>query len=159
MPVSRIPVEWDKHDQPIPIAITFDDPQIDSDQDFFREATAACTTRDEWERACFQFADYLAASKLYDARREAIADCAALVVNEKDSHLAYVCICFGVGLFDVNSDSGTEWARKFGFSKQAFNQQVKRWTARLNLGPTRTMRQSEAREKMRLRNSRRTKPK
>jgi hypothetical protein len=108
-------------------------------------------------KSCESLIDELVAEKLADARVDALTRLLAIVFkSNKPINALRQCAC-AVGLSIATEETMETWAVKAGTSKQSFQQGVKAKAKRLELRQTRTMRSEEAREQMRLRNSRRSK--
>ncbi len=153
-PLSRnatstgLAVEW-IDDTPFVVPIEhFDFSGIDSLDDEAKE----CVAQGKSVQALF---DRYLESRLHEERIRACSALLAEVLGSDNTALECFAVATATGMTLGAELTGPEIAERFGQSKQAFQQRVKRVSEKLGLDVTRTMRSPEARDTMRLRNSRR----
>lgn len=144
---SRIPLEWHEDEATAVAVVHFDWDSQDSIEDHAREALAGGT-----------FQGFIEALRLHE-RQQSQADILIQIVGFADKFssrakgLDLLIDCCGVGA--IEGRSGSDYAKSWGISKQAWQQERERMRKLLNLPITRTMRGQAERSHMKLRNYRR----
>lgn len=143
-------MQFDKsngHSFPIPTAdFPFDD--LDSDEDKLREAI-------QRNQPLGPIVVALCDDQLFEARREGALTALELVHGHRNPAMFIEAALFACGSSSVLGQTGTSIAKKFGRTKQNFQQLVGRIQKQLGLAQTRTMRSRQAKANMSARNSRR----
>lgn len=91
-------------------------------------------------------------------RAEGMDAVLSILLGAANPRLAAAQLAFAGGLHAQIGESGPQIAKRFGITKQAFQQGVEEFRKRLGLRKTRTMRSDEARARMASSNYRQRKP-
>lgn len=144
----RVPGEW-SDDQRFAVKIEhFDFDSIDSVDDLVREELATKGTVKHLLKK-------MVALELNKARTETLVTVLGKIKDASDSGLAVVQISCACGMLFISGETDQAYADRFGISKQAFQQGVEGYREALGLRQTRTMRDENAKDLMRLSNYRR----
>ena len=142
----RVPVEWSEETASAIAIEQF--PHVDEAEDLVRERLAQ-------GQPLAPLILSLARRWLERDREEILVKLLSLILSSKKPGLRAAQVAFAVGLYVTAEKSGTELAREFGISKEAWQQGVERVREELGLRQTRTMRDPAARATMRSSNYRR----
>lgn len=141
-------VEWSADDHAANIQIEhFDFSSLDSLDDRIREEL-------EEHGTARHVVEQLMSFHRDDGRREGMMTVIALLWPKKKAYLALRQLAFAAGLNILAGKTGPELAAECGVSKQDFKQGADRFRKELGLRRTRTMRQEDGCEKMKLTNFR-----
>jgi hypothetical protein len=144
--IGRIAVEW-RDDRPIPIPIThFDFDSLDPIEDQVRQHLADGTLRD--------FLSGWIERELTSDRAETINRMLSIPITSKKPGLAVIQMGFAAGILLAAEKTGTQWAKEFGITKEAFQEGVDCYRRELRLRVTRYTRDDSARQNMREKNFR-----
>lgn len=144
----RVPVEW-SDEKATAIAIeSFNYDPLDQLEDEVRE-------RIRLGQPLGPYMEGVAREFMEREREEILVKVISLIVGCKKPGLRAVQIAFAAGLYFTSEISGSELAKQFGISKEAFQQGVEKVRSELGLRQTRTMRGAAARDAMRRSNYRR----
>lgn len=144
--IGHIAVEWHE-DRAEAIPIThFDFGSLDSVEDQIRQHLADGSLR--------EFLGLWLESELSRDRAETINRILSIPVTSKKPGLAVIQLGFAAGLLLAAEKTGTQWAKEFGISKEAFQEGVDFYRRELRLRVTRYTRDQDARENMRVKNFR-----
>jgi len=141
------PKEWDD-DESSHVAVQLPDTDLDRVEDFAREALISENFRD--------FVSNLKLTLQRRAQAEALMMLFTALEKFQNRLMALDALKYLCGAAALSGQDQTSYAKKYGVSKEAVHQYVKKWREILRMRQTRTMRTEQARENMRLRNYRRT---
>lgn len=144
----RLPLEW-VDDDPTPVAVQdFDWDSLDSIQDAAREAL---------ENGQFEkFIDRLRKRERRTSQLELVMQLVGFADRFSSRAMGVDLLVDVCGLSALEGRTQSDYARSWGISKQAWQEDAERMRKLLGLPLTRTMRGAPERQKMRLRNYRRT---
>jgi len=140
---------WNEESFPVPIA-HFDFDSLDKPADFIKEAIHKNQDIEPiLESLINRIAAIRSASK--------IAILLGLILEASKPRMVAHQLVWGTGMTALDGAGSTELGKKYGVSKQAFEQGALRICEKLSLRMTRNMRSEEAKDTMRKRNYRKVK--
>lgn len=147
---ALLPVEFDHDDHAVPLQIVhFDFTSMDTIADEAEEALA---------RGAAEFQKFIAALRRTiedDIKLSTVTQLDGFASQFRNRYMGYDLLRDACGLCDLEGETGVTLSKKWGLSKEAWQQDRERMRALLGLRKTRTMRDAKARQNMRLRNFRR----